>query len=329
MRHIDQPTYAYTPNVNGSSATHLTYYQANPNSLTYISNPSYHNQQTLVPSSYSNEHYNYYPYVTNSTYLPSNQNNDSKNNGNIHSDNDEHNDSGIKSETSSNEQKPTSSPPPPLTANDGTTNVQEEKRRDSNLNPRPRWKIGDMCLARWSGDGEFYYATIIEIHPPHCTVLFPDYDTYDQVHFSELKIISRDQQQFYSFISPLSNDFNILATNAYFQPRTGYYPSTIDGCIIMPEAPPFPFNSAGTLYMYPQGSLIHSNGYQQNGNENLILNSTSSPSKDSNDTSTSNDENSLPQPCSIADAPLTLVTSDDLNDEQQLAATTTTEEEEN
>ncbi len=99
----------------------------------------------------------------------------------------------------------------------------------------------------------------------------------------------------------------------------------------MPEAPPFPFNSAGTLYMYPPASLtaisLASNGHQQddrgNENEDLTMNSSSSPSKDSNDTSavesstTSNDgnlpqEESLPRPCSIADAPLTLVTSDDL-----------------
>jgi hypothetical protein len=114
----------------------------------------------------------------------------------------------------------------------------------------------------------------------------------------------------------------------------------------MPEAPPFPFNSAGTLYMYPSTSLTNispSNDYQQdlqqNENEDLTINSSLSPSKDSNDTSaidstaTSTDENhqqdlSLPQPCSIADAPLILVTSDDLqqhnssteslNDEEQL-----------
>jgi hypothetical protein len=139
----------------------------------------------------------------------------------------------------------------------------------------------------------------------------------------------------------------MIPGNAYFPPRTSYYPSTIDGCIIMPEAPPFPFNSAGTLYMYPAASLppmLHTNG-------DLTINSSSSPSKDSNDTSaidstaTSNDDHQqqqqqqqqdsfYPQPCSIADAPLTLVTSDDLrqrslstesiNDEQQ-----STNEEEN
>jgi hypothetical protein len=124
--------------MNGSTPTHLAYFQTNPNSLTYISNPSYHNQPpTLISHSYSNDHFNFccgIPYTTNSTYLPTNINGDSKNNGNIYSDNenlvsqnDENNDSGIKSETSSNEQKST----PPL-LNDSNTNFQEEKRRDSN-----------------------------------------------------------------------------------------------------------------------------------------------------------------------------------------------------
>ena len=107
----------------------------------------------------------------------------------------------------------------------------------------------------------------------------------------------------------------------------------------MPEAPPFPFNSAGTLYMYPATSLqpmLHTNGDltinsssspSKDSNGTNPIDSSSSPSKDSNDTSAidsttaSNDEhqqvqqqedNSYPQPCSIADAPLTLVTSDDL-----------------
>jgi len=104
----------------------------------------------------------------------------------------------------------------------------------------------------------------------------------------------------------------------------------MDGCIIMPEAPPFPFNSAGTLYMYSPASLptiTNSNDYQQdiqeNENEDLIINSSSSSTKDSNDENHQQEKFSLPRPCSIADAPLTLVTSDDLhehslNDEQQL-----------
>jgi hypothetical protein len=168
IRHVDQSTYisnnssvpltSYVQSVNGSTPTHLAYFQANPGHLTYsLTSPSFHNQQTLLPPSYPHEHLNFccgIPYTMNSTYLPPNVNNDSKTNGNIYSDNeipvpqtDENNDSGIKSETSSNEQKSTSP-----SSNEKNTNFQEEKRRDSN--PRPRWKIGDMCFARWSEDGE-------------------------------------------------------------------------------------------------------------------------------------------------------------------------------
>jgi hypothetical protein len=107
--------------------------------------------------------------------------------------------------------------------------------------------------------------------------------------------------------------------------------------MLMPEAPPFPFNSAGTLYMYPPPipSITRSNRYNTNGfqqttrrteTSDSVLDSSSPPSKDSNDTSainstttSSNDENqqqdlSVPRTCSIADAPLTLVTSDDLHE---------------
>ncbi len=34
----------------------------------------------------------------------------------------------------------------------------------------------------------------MEIQPPYCTVLFRDYNNYDQIHFNDLKIIPRDQQ---------------------------------------------------------------------------------------------------------------------------------------
>ena len=133
---------------------------------------------------------------------------------------------------------------------------------------------------------------------------------------------------------PPSSDLQILPPNAYYAPRTNFYTSTIDGCIIMPEVPPFPFNSAGTLYMCPTPStyppMMQSNDL---GGGDLTMNSSSSPSKDSNDTSvidstsTSTDDKqqqqqeeeeeeeqtSSPQPCSIADAPLTLVTPDDFS----------------
>ncbi|CAF3725532.1 unnamed protein product [Adineta steineri] len=334
--------------INGSTPTHLAYYPTNSGPLTYnlagIPNSTFPNQQQLMGHPYPNDHitFCYAPPYGAPTYLPS-LNGDTKTDGIIHPDNettistgcqnDENNDSGIKSESSSTEQKQTSPPPPPTT-NDSDTNLQNEKHRDSNSNQRIRWKIGDMCLARWSEDGEFYLATITEIQPPYCIVLFRDYNNYDQVHFGNLKMVPRDQQ-FYPFIPPLS-DINMLAANGYFPPRTNYYPSSIDGYLIMPEAPPFPFNSAGTLYMYPPPitsitriNRSNTNGSQQltkrNENVDSVLDSSSPPSKDSNDTSaidstttssSSNDDNqqhdlSVSRPCSIADAPLTLVTSDD------------------
>jgi hypothetical protein len=136
ITHTDQPTYSsvplnpYSQTVNSPTGTHLTYFPSNPNSLTYISNPLYHNHQTLVTPSYSNENYNFccgISYANNSTYLPLNINDDLKSNGNIYSDNDENNDSGIKSETSSNELKST-----PPSSNDSNMNFQEEKSRDLN-----------------------------------------------------------------------------------------------------------------------------------------------------------------------------------------------------
>jgi hypothetical protein len=145
----------------------------------------------------------------------------------------------------------------------------------------------------------------------------------------------------YSFVPPVnasSSNLNALATSAFFPARPTYYPPTIDGCIMMPEPPPFPFNSAGTLYMCPP-TVSRSNRYNtnrfvpfqqpiepiengtlvNNANGDTTINSSSSPSKDSNDTSiidsttTSNDDNQMRDIplCSIADAPLTLVTQDD------------------
>jgi hypothetical protein len=122
-----------------------------------------------------------------------------------------------------------------------------------------------------------------------------------------------------------------------------------DGCLLMPEAPPFPFNSAGTLYMHPapltslaRATRSNTNGVPSQGRRNeppasnSTINSSSSPpppSKDSDETNnTSTDEqvqgqqlnvdddeekdlspsSGIPQPCSIADAPLKLVKSDGL-----------------
>jgi hypothetical protein len=102
----------------------------------------------------------------------------------------------------------------------------------------------------------------------------------------------------------------------------------------MPEAPPFPFNSAGTLYMcpppitsiprstryssYQQFNRRNENGINNHPTNETTINSSSTPSKDSNDTSivdsstiSIDDDNEELQPCSIADAPLTLVRKDD------------------
>ncbi|CAF3412165.1 unnamed protein product [Rotaria sp. Silwood1] len=151
----------------------------------------------------------------------------------------------------------------------------------------------------------------------------------------DINLNKRNINYIYPLIHPTS-DLNVLAANAYFPPRTNYYPTTIDGCILMPEPPPFPFNSAGTLIMYPtsmpstsRSERYNIDGGQQETQQNDNVNTTLSPGKNSNDTSgvdssttLSNDDHpqqdsSLPQPCSIADAPLILVTSDDLQERSE------------
>ena len=108
--------------------------------LAGIPNSTFHNQQALLGPSYTNDHITFCygaPYTT-PTYLPPAViNGDSKIDGSFYPDNentintgsqnDENNDSGIKSESSSSEQKQT----PPL-LNDNETNLQNEKRRDLN-----------------------------------------------------------------------------------------------------------------------------------------------------------------------------------------------------
>lgn len=159
LQHVDQSTYTtYASSLNGSTGTHLNYYSTNPTqfiyNLTSISTPTYPNHQPLLAPTYPNETINYCCSTPYGNYLPINGNGEGK----IHSNNeiglDDANDSGMKSESSSNEPKSTS---PPATivssSNDNQTNFSGGKRRDSNT-VRPRWKIGDMCLARWSEDGE-------------------------------------------------------------------------------------------------------------------------------------------------------------------------------
>jgi hypothetical protein len=383
-----QPHANMYPSINGSTPTHLAYFQTNPGTLTYMAGiPSPPFQQQPLPPSFCNDHvtYCYGPAYPATSYLPPQPppiangfgSGDSKgfmNNppppppvssfvdetetattGSQQDDNDTEIQPMQSSSSSGGEQKPITTSPPSSSSETSSsisqpvTNEQhEEKRRDSTNSTRsPRWRVGDMCLARWSEDGEFYCATIVQIQPPFCLVLFRDYNNYDQVHFGNLKILPRDQQ-FYQFISsapvpPATSDLTALtAAAAYFQPRTSYFHGTADGCILMPEAPPFPFNSAGTLFMYPSAPprSTRSTSQQQqqirrieNGNNNNLSSSSMSsssinnnttlsssvtpPSKDDSDTSAIDDnqqdiQSTVPNSiCSIADAPLSLVTDDD------------------
>jgi hypothetical protein len=131
-----------------------------------------------------------------------------------------------------------------------------------------------------------------------------------------------------------SVDYNPYTMNMYYPARADYYAPTMEGYLMMPEAPPFPFNSAGTLYMcptplttLPRSSRANANMVPQQvrrtDNPSSTLNSSTSPSKDSDvidSTITSNDEPStddLPstfeevQSSSNTDAPIHLVTPND------------------
>ena len=106
--------------------------------LAGIPNSTFTNQPPYLGPSYSSDHitFCYGPHYATPTYLPNlngdlktdgNSNPDNENLGSTGSQNDENNDSGIKSESSSTEQKQT----PPL-VNENETNPSDEKRRDSN-----------------------------------------------------------------------------------------------------------------------------------------------------------------------------------------------------
>ncbi len=62
----------------------------------------------------------------------------------------------------------------------------------------------------------------MEIQPPYCTIIFRDYNNYDQVHFSDLKIIPRDQQFVSSKfdivfkLEPVELHPNIVDTHRFF-----------------------------------------------------------------------------------------------------------------
>ncbi|CAF0852100.1 unnamed protein product [Didymodactylos carnosus] len=158
-----------------------------------------------------------------------------------------------------------------LNQQDFKTN-NNEKRRDSNSNSRA-WQIGDFCMARWKDDGQFYYANIVEIQPTSCLVLFKDYNNYEQVSFNDLKLIPRDQLQHLianqmTTLHPDAVNRLIQATSLYCRPTypndgTINYTSSSPNTVIMPEAPPFPFNSTGNLIVCAPPRTVRSsnNGY--------------------------------------------------------------------
>lgn len=184
----------------------------------------------------------------------------------------------------------------------------DEKRRETTS--RPRWKVGDFCLARWNEDGEFYYATVLQIQPPFCNIVFTEYNTHDKVHFNDMKVVPRDQH-YYEYYPPSlvsTSEYNPYITN-------GCYPIGLDGCLIMPEVPPFPFNSDGTLYMCPTPlttSFTRSAQQPQQQRRRDQTNSTAAIKDD--EISDGSSSLSKAKPCSIADSPLVLVTSDDLRE---------------
>ena len=55
----------------------------------------------------------------------------------------------------------------------------------------------------------------MDIHPPFCTVLFTEYQTYDQVPFSHLKVIPRDQQ----LVSLFDRSINVHVILSFLVPR--------------------------------------------------------------------------------------------------------------
>jgi len=183
-------------------------------------------------------------------------------------------------------------------------NSSEEKRS------RPRWKIGDFCLARWNEDGEFYYATILQIQPPFCEILFTEYNTHDKVHFNDMKIVPRDQHfyQYYPQSLVPTSEYNPYVAN-------GCYPVGFDGCLIMPEVPPFPFNSDGTLYMCPTPLTSFPRSTRSTHQQRRQDQNSPSTIKD-DEFSELSASLSKAKPCSIADSPLILVTAADLQANQ-------------
>ena len=156
-------------------------------SMASVPNPAYANQQLPLGQGYSSERVAFCyqaPYPM-STYLPpASMGNDvssgeAKNNGNPPADESEKSARTDEENTDSADFPSAEQKAALLSSNDGSTHPQqinveqqEDKRREPHSvsrptfsvertgiclalkNPRPRWKVGDMCFARWSEDGE-------------------------------------------------------------------------------------------------------------------------------------------------------------------------------
>ena len=155
----------------------------------------------------------------------------------------------------------------------------------------------------------------MQIQPPFCNIVFTEYNTHDKVHFNDLKVVPRDQHFVREKISidRSSRKCALFQYQYYPQslvPSTGEFHPYVsippDGYLMMPEVPPFPFNSDGTLYMYPTPltSFVRSTRPQRRPDQN----GSTPPIKDDESSS----ELSKAKPCAIADSPLVLVTADDL-----------------
>lgn len=112
----------------------------------------------------------------------------------------------------------------------------------------------------------------------------------------------------------------------------------MDGCLVMPRAPPFPFTSDGTVYICPTSINTFARPtrvtqVRRPDQVNSTLNSSSPPSKESDQSSTMDSSNQRTEdeegeidlskslakvkPSPIVDSPLALVTADDLHPPNQ------------
>lgn len=69
-----------------------------------------------------------------------------------------------------------------------SSSTNENISMEQSPNDVLQWNLGDVCLCPYSEDGILYKATIIDLHPPNCTVMFDDYGNEETHLIIELKI---------------------------------------------------------------------------------------------------------------------------------------------